>query len=122
MQAALENVPIPKGSSLRYLWAPGEQFVPVWHFHSECELMLVERSRGLRFIGDCIEPFQEGDLVLVGPNLPHAWMNHEAPAPREIRYNATVSILIQFRTDFLGSTLWKSPEFSPIRGLLQLSR
>lgn len=45
------------------------------HFHWDYELVLVIEGTGKRVIGDAIEDFQNGDLVFVGPNLPHAWFN-----------------------------------------------
>ncbi|MDQ6433166.1 AraC family transcriptional regulator [Mesorhizobium sp. LHD-90] len=44
-----------------------------WHHHPEYELTLTLNSRGERFIGDHIGAYDDGDLVLVGPNLPHTW-------------------------------------------------
>lgn len=42
-----------------------------WHYHPEIELSYVVRGNGTRFIGDSIEPFKEGDLLMCGENLPH---------------------------------------------------
>jgi AraC-like DNA-binding protein len=44
-----------------------------WHYHPEAELTVIIEGRGLRFVGDSIEPFREGDCVLVGPDCPHSW-------------------------------------------------
>jgi AraC-like DNA-binding protein len=44
-----------------------------WHHHPEFELTLTLNSRGQRFIGDHIGEYGDGDLVLIGPNLPHTW-------------------------------------------------
>ena len=37
------------------------------------------RSEGTAFVGDYIGPFQPGNLVLVGPNLPHHWESDRRP-------------------------------------------
>jgi AraC-like DNA-binding protein len=44
-----------------------------WHYHPEAELTVILEGRGLRFVGDSVEPFREGDCVLVGPDCPHSW-------------------------------------------------
>jgi AraC-like DNA-binding protein len=41
------------------------------------ELVYIVESFGKRIIGDNIEPFAEGDMVFIGSNLPHVWMNDE---------------------------------------------
>jgi len=44
-----------------------------WHYHPEIELVYFKKGTGTQFIGDSISLFLTGDIVLVGPNLPHYW-------------------------------------------------
>ena len=93
---------------LRYEKVP--YFSNPWHYHPEFELTLIVKSSGIRFIGDSIEPFNEGELVLLGPNLPHYWRNSstyytmEAPSKAE-------AIIMRFRNDHWGVQLLKRAEF-----------
>ena len=48
-----------------------------WHFHKEYELVLINKSSGTRFIGNKVSQFQEGDLCLIGSNIPHLFRNGE---------------------------------------------
>lgn len=44
-----------------------------WHFHPEYELILITSGSGIRLIGDHVGNFATGDVVLLGPDLPHSW-------------------------------------------------
>ena len=45
--------------------------------------------RGLRFVGDSIESFSEGDLVFIGPDVPHTWAS--SPEVKQVE-----AIVVQF--------------------------
>lgn len=81
------------------------------HRHGHCELTWIERGRGLRWVGDRVEPFGDGDLVLLGAELPHLWLS-AGPAPQG-RYEATV---LQFPQDWCAQAAW--PELAGLAGVL----
>ncbi len=86
-----------------------------WHCHAEVELVLVLQSRGYRIVGDNIRSLQPGDLVLLGPNLPHAYQHTDrlsaARSPPEC-------ILLQFE-ERLWSGMLELPAMDGVRRLLQ---
>ncbi|MFA7234946.1 MAG: AraC family transcriptional regulator [Terrimicrobiaceae bacterium] len=90
------------------------RFDAPWHFHPEIELTWIVESRGRRFVGDGIAPFREGDLVLLGPDLPHLWQN-EGTQERGSRAH---SVMVQFSAGFLGREIYTCPEFQNIRRLI----
>ena len=102
MQGAwFEKIPLLPGRSLACREVKVPYFTTPWHFHPEMELTLIVTGRGLRYVGDSIAPFQDGDLVLLGPNLPHYWWKD--PADRRRAH----SVVVQFRADFLaGGGSW----------------
>ena len=87
----------------------------------ELELVLIKESHGTRFIGDNISPFQAGELVLIGENLPHMWQNHDSYFEDDSEKMAT-AIGIHFKKDFLGSHFFDIPEMKHISRLFEKAR
>ena len=74
MRPLFEKVTVPEGASWSLLDRRLDDGIPFqWHYHPEFELTLTLNSRGQRYIGDSIANYDDGDLVLLGPNLPHTW-------------------------------------------------
>ncbi len=95
-----------------------EAFTAPFHFHPEYELTAIVAGRGRRFVGDSVEDFGPGDLVLLGANLPHRWASTSVGA----RDGASHSIVLQFRRDCLGESFWDLPEMRSVSPLLDRSR
>ncbi len=93
-------------------------FIPPLHYHPEYELTLITKSFGQRQIGDSIENFSEGDLVLIGSNLPHVWKNDTVFFSGKPDLKAQ-AIVVKFLYDFAGSDFYDRPEMSEIRNLLE---
>jgi AraC-like DNA-binding protein/quercetin dioxygenase-like cupin family protein len=93
------------------------EFHGVYHAHPEYELTHVVKSNGQRCVGNNISYFEEGDLVLLGPNLPHYWKNEKTQRSE----THAESVCIQFSEDFLGSGFFQCPELKPIDTLLKRS-
>ena len=85
-----------------------------WHVHPEYELILVVQGHGDRIVGDNISRLANGDLVLVGPGLPHIWQNTPGSQGR----NSVHFLLIQFEDKLLGDGLMRLPALEPLRRLL----
>jgi len=88
------------------------QFYNKWHFHPELELTHIVKGRGTRFVGDNIEFFQDGDLILIGSNLPHVWKNQNKES------ELSVARVVQFLPNFMGDDILKLIEFKNIQKLL----
>ncbi|MGJ8737170.1 AraC family transcriptional regulator [Zobellia laminariae] len=92
-------------------------FLRVWHYHPEIELVVILKSSGTRFIGDNIEKFQEGEVVLIGKNVPHMWLNDEVYFQPDSKLEAE-ALAIHFTRDFLGKGFFDIPEMKQISDLL----
>ncbi|MDO6518640.1 AraC family transcriptional regulator [Zobellia uliginosa] len=92
-------------------------FLRVWHYHPELELVVILKSSGTRFIGDSIEKFQEGEVVLIGKNVPHMWLNDEIYFQPDSALEAE-ALAIHFTRDFLGKGFFDIPEMKQISALL----
>ena len=74
-----------------------------WHFHPEVELIYLHRSSGMQFIGDSIKRFHEGDIILIGSNLPH-YFKFDKEKPLNGHNDNPYSTVIHFYEDFWGKS------------------
>jgi AraC-like DNA-binding protein len=98
----------------------GNYFPYPWHYHPEYELVLITKSTGRRMVGDHIGYFDEGDLVFMGPVLPHVWVNDSEYVSGQINSPAE-AIVIQFVESFLGEFFLNIPEIGVFKKFLRLS-
>lgn len=82
------------------------------HFHNAYEIALVMKSSGKRIIGDHIEDYTDGDIVLMGPHLPHISYS-DGSGCSEVH-----AVVIYFYPDWLTETHTKSDELVQLRELL----
>ena len=108
-----EITPISDEDLFIILDHPGADFDYATHFHSEYELNMVIDTYGKRIVGDSVEDFTTFDLVLIGPNIPHAWKGET------IEGNHVVTI--QFHGDLLNYPILDKKMFASIKDLLQKS-
>jgi AraC-like DNA-binding protein/quercetin dioxygenase-like cupin family protein len=85
-----------------------------WHYHPEYELILHIKGGGTCFVGDSVESYSSGDMMLIGPNLPHCW--HSSPLCAD---EASELIVIQFDLRCFGEGFMELPESSLINRLLR---
>ncbi len=114
MQPWYETVAIPPDRS----WLLFDRRLPGfpfnWHYHPEFELTLTVNSSGMRFVGDHVERYGDGDLVLLGPNLPHAWQSEALVAEGGVHR----AIVCWFTREWSEGLTGLVPEFAPVARLL----
>ena len=112
MRASFEDINSRKGnhSFVAYHYhVPGFAFK--WHYHPEYELTLITKGTGKRLVGDSYENFESGDLVLIGPDMPHTWVSDRS------KEKISSAVVIQFSETFI-STFLQLSEFTDIKKLL----
>jgi AraC-like DNA-binding protein len=87
-----------------------------WHRHPEYELTLIIEGTGKRFIGDDVTDFRSRDLVLIGPNVPHAYESAEA-----IGKGCCRSVILQFRPSLFSNADLQTNEFRSIQRFLRIA-
>jgi len=108
MKAQFEDIPGTRGAGSYVVYSYNTAFFPfLWHYHPEYELTLILKGSGKRVVGDSHAYFSAGDLVLLGPNLPHTWVS-ESPS---------AAVVIQFTEEFIAPLIQYS-ECERIRRLL----
>jgi AraC-like DNA-binding protein len=100
MKAILEDIKSNQGVSSFYAFRYQVSYFQFkWHYHPEFELTYIVKGNGYRIVGNSYEPFSDGDLVLLGSNLPHTW---SGKADGDIDSDA---IVIQFSNEFISPFL-----------------
>jgi AraC-like DNA-binding protein len=121
MQPMLEKILSDSLSSI----AVKRELVPFMdyplHYHPEFEIIFVEKSYGIRLMGNHIGNFRDKDLVFISPNLPHVWKNDNDFYQNNENLMVDVYV-IHFREDSLGKGFFDLPEFIRIRNLFRLGQ
>jgi len=87
----------------------------LWHYHPEIEMVFVNGGSGKRQIGSHVSYYTDGDLILIGSNLPHCGFTDEHTGNK----NETV---IQLKPDFLGANFFTLQETKSILELFDKAK
>jgi AraC-like DNA-binding protein len=107
----LEKIAFEPGKSFK-LFSPRLRNTFLWHYHPEFELVYVEADAGIRHVGTHISGYTHSDLVFIGGNLPHLNFDYRLKHDYD-------QIVIQMKTDFLGTAIPTAPEFDQINQLFK---
>lgn len=88
------------------------------HFHNAYEIALIIEGNGRRIVGDNIDNFSHGDLIIIGPHVPHASYSdkkyHIVESSTKIH-----AIVVYFQPDWITGHHMNSAEFAPLEKLLR---
>lgn len=117
MKIEFELIQEDEGSSFRLLHEKltPEKFSWQYHYHPEYELVYVMAGNGTRQVGNHTSNYENGDLVLMGPDLPHSGFGLNSRGSIE-------QVVVQFKRDVFGPSLLQMPEMKLINALLDKSK
>ncbi|TAF45220.1 MAG: helix-turn-helix domain-containing protein [Sphingobacteriales bacterium] len=90
------------------------------HYHAEIELIHIVKGKGTQFIGDSIHHFNDGDVVLVGSNLPHYWKCDDMYFQNNTDLNVEAKV-VHFSEDLWGEKFLELPENKVLNDLYKKS-
>jgi len=96
-------------------------FYPYWHYHPQYEIMLIEESSGIRYVGDSISSFNKGDITFIGSDTPHLFRNYPEYFDTKSTKCAKATVLY-INSNFLNSDFFNLREMINIKELLQHSK
>lgn len=111
-----EIIPLTKGDCFTIFTRVKSGFDFPLHLHEEFELNFIKNGKGVkRVIGDHMDEIEDLELVLVGPNLQHAWFTNK------FRGKELTEVTIQFPKDLLEDKFLHRNQLSFIRTMFEKS-
>jgi AraC-like DNA-binding protein len=103
-------------------------FLSPIHYHPQIEITYIIQGTGMCFAGESVQPYQPGEIVILGDNIPHAFISSRD------HYNTEKPIIsrainILFSKEMFGDTFLSMPEnqfinsvFSDTKRCIRFSR
>ncbi|MEO5650596.1 MAG: AraC family ligand binding domain-containing protein, partial [Ginsengibacter sp.] len=83
-----------------------------FHFHNAFEIALIIEGNGRRIVGDHIDSFSNGDLIILGPNIAHATYSdkkyHIIESSTKVH-----AMVVYFQPDWITEYHMNSADFGP---------
>jgi AraC-like DNA-binding protein len=112
-----EITPLTAGDCFTIFSRKKKEFDFPLHYHDEYELNLVLNASGAkRVVGDNIEVIDDMELVLLGPNLYHAWFTHQCQS------ESITEVTIQFHKDLFDEKFLRRNQISFLKNMLEYSQ
>jgi YesN/AraC family two-component response regulator len=93
-------------------------FQSPFHSHPELELVYIKESQGKRIVGNSVEQFVAGDMVFLGSDIPHVWLNDEMYY-QGIGTLKAKAIVIYFSKEIFGPLFYEQKETQTLTNLFK---
>ncbi len=97
------------------------ELISTWHYHEQVEIVGIINNTGTIFVGDSIEKYESGDIVMIGKNLPHMWQNDVHNNRIENNHLELEVVTIHLGNIFTNNDTLVFPELSSLKNLVELS-
>jgi AraC-like DNA-binding protein len=112
-----EITPLTPGDCFTIFSRVKEKFDFPLHYHEEYELNLIINAKGAkRVVGGHIEVIEDLELVLVGPNVYHAWFTHQCQS------KSITEVTIQFHKDLFDDKFLRRNQLSFVKNMIERSQ
>ena len=112
-----EITPLTPGDCFTIFSRVKQKFDFPLHYHDEYELNLIINAKGAkRVVGGHIEVIDDVELVLVGPNVYHAWFTHQCQS------KSITEVTIQFHKDLFDDKFLRRNQLSFVKNMIERSQ
>lgn len=102
------QIPKPKNDALVFQEDIEYVFYDKLHQHEEIQVSFIKEGRGTLIVGDTINDFNKGDILVFGSNLPHVFKSHP-----DLRFKSHMISLFFTKTAF-GKNFFELVELKEI--------
>lgn len=103
------KIPKPEKDALVYQVDHGKVFYGQLHQHEEIQFSQVVSGSGTLIVGDTVNQYKDGDILIIGSNVPHVFKSDE-----QQNKNAYMQTLF-FKKDSFGTDFFELEELSELK-------
>lgn len=112
------KVPISEETSFRIQIDQVKHFYDKFHHHQEVQITWIQKSYGSLLMGNTIATFEEGDLLVIGANVPHSFQNDEIFYKKNNQLSAEATSIL-FDKNAFGKYFFDLPEMKTIKNFIK---
>ena len=105
-----------QNSSISAISREDSFFQSPFHSHPELELVYIKESYGKRIVGNSVAQFVPGDMIFLGSDVPHVWLNDEIYY-QGISTLKAKAIVVYFNKEIFGPAFYELKETQNINSL-----
>ena len=109
------KIPKSKDVSLIYQEDKGEILYDKLHQHEEIQLCAIVKGEGSLVVGDSINEYKSGDILIIGSNIPHVFRSDVSNC------NTTFMQTLFFTKTSFGDDFFELGDFTEIQKLFKIS-